>query len=93
MMGWRLLLGGMLIWALHFFALYSIGSIWLSSLAARVLTILMTLLCLGGEAWLVARLSRQTGEPLDGWMRHLSLSITGLASVAILWQAMPALLA
>lgn len=93
MMSWRLLLGGMLIWALHFFALYGIGSIWFSSFAPRVLTILVTLLCLGGEAWLVARLSRRTGDHLDGWMRHLSLAMAGLASVAILWQAMPALLA
>ena len=64
-MGWRLLLGGMLIWALHFFALYGVGSIWLSSFTARLLAALATLLCLGGEARLLMLLYRHRGDYLD----------------------------
>lgn len=92
-MGWRLLLGGMVIWGLHFFALYGIGSIWLSSMTARLLTALTTLLCLAGEAWLLLRLRRRAGDRLDGWMVNLSRAMIALASIAIVWQAMPALLA
>ena len=91
-MNWRLLLGGMAIWALHSFALYGIGSIWHSGMNARLLTGLMTLLCLAGEGWLLTRIWRQSGDHLDAWMRHLSLALIALASLAILWQAFPALL-
>lgn len=92
-MGWRLLLGGMLIWALHFFGLYGIGSIWHSSMTARLPAAVLTVLCLAGEGRLIMRLSRRGGDDLDGWMRKLALAFVVLASVAIIWQGLPALLA
>jgi hypothetical protein len=92
-MGWRLLLVGLLLWALHFFSAYAIASIWHSSLTARVLTMVATVLCLAAAAWFIRRLLNPSGDGIDQWMRKMSLILLFLASIAIIWQSLPAFLA
>jgi len=91
--GWTFLLAGLIIWAVHFFALYAIASIFLTTPLARGLTILVTLMCLSLGGLLFARTLR-TDMPasMDAWMRAIALCGLGLSAIAILWQALPALL-
>jgi hypothetical protein len=92
--GWAFLLSGLIVWTVHFFALYAIASIFLTTPLARALTILVTLLCLGGGGWLLLRTLRSAiPTPTDAWMRTVALLGLGLSGIAIVWQAMPALLA
>lgn len=92
-MSWTLLLGGLLVWALHFFALYAVASIFLTSDTARLLTVAVTLLCLVLNALLFVRVaSVQADVELTRWMRSLALLGVSLSVVAILWQALPAAL-
>ncbi|AQR72834.1 hypothetical protein [Sphingomonas sp. LM7] len=93
MRGWTYLLGGLIVWAVHFFALYFLASVFLTTPLARGLTLLVTVLCLAAAALLLVRIRRSdAATQLDGWMRAVALYGTGLSIVAILWQALPALL-
>lgn len=93
MRSWLLLLGGLLVWAVHFFALYAVGSIFLTTDLARGLTIALTLVCLlvlsliGRRAWL-----NRAGDAESGWIRVLALWGVAIGGIAILWQGLVALL-
>ena len=94
MRGWTFLLAGPIVWTVHFFALYIVASIFLTSIASRVLTGLISLGCLAAIGWLVVWTRR--GQPVDepdAWTHRVALLGIGLSGVAIFWQAMPALLA
>lgn len=90
---WILILGGMIAWTVHFFALYAIGETVGGSPGGRIAVLGVTLVCLASDA-LVAhaafRLPHQTG--FDGWRRFVALAGAGLSALAILWQSLPALL-
>lgn len=88
---WRFLLGGLIIWTVHFFALYIVASVFLTTPLARLLTVLITLACLAGEAVLFAR-ARKSAQTREPWLRTVALSSIGLSAVAITWQGLPALL-
>lgn len=93
MRAWTFLLGGLIIWTVHFFVLYGIGSIFLTSVSARVLTILVSLACLGAAALLWSRVQASGAqEEVAGWMRGVALLGIAIAAVAVVWQALPALL-
>lgn len=69
-MSWALFLGGLLIWALRFFALYAVASIFLTSDIARLLTVAVTLLCLVLNALLLRRIvTVPVDVELTRWMR------------------------
>lgn len=90
---WLLLTGGMIAWAIHFFALYAIGSVFLTTGTARWLTLVATALCLGGDLLLLRMiLRRQPGDETDRWIVRVGAGQAALAAVAILWQGLPALL-
>ena len=55
MRAWALLLGGLIVWTVHFFTLYTIGSIFLTTPLARLLTILVTAACLIADLLLLFR--------------------------------------
>src|SRR3546814_13618413 len=54
---WALMLGGLLIWAAHFFALYGIGEFAGSSAGARATVAGLTILALGGVGIAIGRAS------------------------------------
>ena len=93
MRAWLMLLGGLIVWAVHFFALYAVGSIFLTTDLARALTLLFTLACLLINASLYAASWRATASgPQDRWVRSVGLWGITLGSVAIVWQGLVALL-
>ena len=91
---WALLLGGLIIWTVHFFALYIIASVWLTTPLARGLTLALTIACLGAVGLLLVGMQRrQADTDMDRWVHVVASVGFGIAGVAILWQGLPALLA
>ena len=96
MRAWAFMLGGMIVWAVHFFALYTIASVFLTTPTARFLTILVTLLCLAADGGLLAlalKARRETGDGPAHWAVTLAALMRAISLVAVLWQGLPALLA
>lgn len=91
--GWTFLLAGLIVWAVHFFALYAIASIFLTTMPARLATLGITLLCLGADLTLFRQARRSVfADPTERWMRGVAMSGLAVSAVAIIWQTMPALL-
>ncbi|AMK17339.1 MULTISPECIES: hypothetical protein [Sphingobium] len=90
---WVTLLGGLLVWALHFFALYAVGSIFLTTDLARCLTIVLTVACLGivGLVGLRAWQGRHS-DAASRWVRIVALWGVLIGAIAILWQGFVAVL-
>lgn len=91
------MLGGLIVWTVHFFALYIIASIFLTTPLARLLTLAMTLACLAADGWLLARaLQRLRSDEADEpgrWNVSLAALAAAISLVAVAWQGLPALLA
>lgn len=93
---WMLLLGGFGVWAAHFFLLYGFSSLFPETELARILTIIATVPALGADAVLLwaaaARKLVPDPDELDQWIFDLSAIGAGLSFVAVVWQALPALM-
>ena len=92
---WAFFLGGLLVWAAHFFTLYTISSVFLTTPLARVLVGIATLLAVAANAFLLLLAKRRVAgraDVLDGWVAGLAVLMAALSLVAVLWQAFPALL-
>jgi hypothetical protein len=93
--GWAYLLGGLLIWAVHFFAVYAAASIFLTTMTTRVIALLLTLLCLAGAGWLTWRAWERRGkavDPFGRWTHHLAALSGAAGFIAVAWQGLPAIL-
>jgi hypothetical protein len=97
MRNWLLLLGGPLIWAAHFLAIYLATSasqvaVGATSGATRVAIIALSIgagagaILLAMHAW-----RRPHAEAQDAFWRTVSLAGAVLAIVAIIWQTLPVL--
>ena len=97
MRSWLLYLGGLIIWAAHFFAIYVAASVFPGTRTARWLTISLTILALGALVLLIDRIyRRRRAHPSAGparWLDTLALLGAGLALVAIIYQTLPAFIA
>lgn len=92
---WLLLLGGLLVWAAHFFLLYAIASVFPGTSTARILTLVVTAPALGANAaliWIAANRLFDRQDPLGQWIAAFAATAAGLSFVAVVWQALPALL-
>ncbi|MGI8704526.1 MAG: hypothetical protein ACR2JJ_01790 [Sphingomicrobium sp.] len=93
---WSLLLGGLTIWAAHFFLLYGFASIFPGSRLANILTLIVTVpalaanAVLGWTAWTGALIAN--ADELDKWVLKVASAGAALSFVAILWQALPAVI-
>jgi hypothetical protein len=91
------MLGGLIVWTVHFFSLYIIASIFLTTTPARILALAMTLACLGADGWLLSRaLGKLRGDGADEagrWNVSLAALAAAISLVAVAWQGLPALLA
>lgn len=88
---WFVMLGGLLIWAAHFFALYAAASLFPGTDTAWYLTLLLTVVATGAASWLLWRTRRapqgdHDGDELRRWMRGLASMGCVLALIAILYQ-------
>ena len=96
MKAWVFFLGGLLLWAAHFFAVYIIGSLFPGTELARWLVLAVTLLGVGIAASILLFVMRGRGpehDALDRWLLALSVSAYALAVVGIVYQGLPAVLA
>lgn len=92
MRNWAFMLSGLILWAVHFFALYAVASIFLTTPLARALTLLLTSICIAFGALMFVRTLRSSAPTvLDAWIRAIALGSLGIAGVAIVWQSLPAL--
>jgi hypothetical protein len=88
---WTLLLGGLVVWAAHFFLLYGIASLLPGQSAADWLVLAATVPADG----LVLRLafaSMRTGDALDSWAARAGAAGAAISLAAVVWQAAPAML-
>jgi hypothetical protein len=98
MMGrWLFLLGGPLIWAAHFGAIYATASV--SHVIAgatggdtRSFIVVISMVCVGACAWLItSALRRPPADALGAFWRNVAAAGAVLAIIAITWQTLPAL--
>ena len=92
MRAWATVLGGLAIWAAHFFLLYAIASVLPGRPEARWLVLAVTLPAVAGEALIIRRTMAGARRPdeLDAWIARLGTAGAGLSLVAVVWQAVPA---
>lgn len=93
---WTLLLGGLGVWAAHFFLLYGFASVFPGTQLARLLTVVATVPALAADAALLwvaaARRLVPDADELDRWILDVSAVGSGLSFVAVVWQVLPALM-
>lgn len=89
---WAFLLGGLLVWAAHFFALYVIASLFPGAEAARWLTVAITLPALAAGGAILWLTLRPRSDSFDKWVQGIGAIGAALSLVAVLWQALPAIL-
>lgn len=92
---WLLLLGGPLLWAAHFLAIYIATSasqvaIGATSGVTRIAIIALSIGAAGAALLLAMHASRRPhADPQDAFWRTVSLAGAVLAIVAIVWQTLP----
>lgn len=94
---WAWMLGGLIVWTIHFMGVYAIAS--LADVVARaddpawrMAALAFSALCLSvavGLALWAARRVRRRSEAPTGFGDQLALLGAGVAAVAIVWQALP----
>lgn len=92
---WRHLLGGMLLWTVHFFTVYGIASIFPGTRLAAILVLVATglALVLAGYLLIVTLRHHRTEEDdLKRWSSQGSALLYALAGLAVLYQGLPAVL-
>lgn len=90
---WALLLGGLVVWAAHFFLVYGFASIFPGMALARWLAIGATIAALAADAailWLALAGGRLADE-LERWQARVGAAGAALSFVAVAWQGFPAI--
>ena len=93
---WLIITGGMLVWAVHFLALYVLASIFGSTMVARLGVGSFTILGIAADGALLVACWQQIRNPasnsLGRWTGSLGIMTAELSLVAVAWQGLPALL-
>ncbi|MDQ3143860.1 MAG: hypothetical protein M3Q57_03145 [Pseudomonadota bacterium] len=95
MRNWAFMLGGLIVWAVQFFALYIIASVFMTTTLSRVLTAIITIACLAADGWLLRHALAKRAERADDiarWRATLAALAAALSLIAVAWQGLPALL-
>ena len=90
---WAFLLSGLIVWAAHFFLLYAFASLFSGNDLARWLTLAATLPALAADGAVVWWAVRGPRSVVGAWGRQLAGLGAALSIVAVVWQALPAILA
>ncbi len=94
MRSWTILLGGLLVWAAHFFALYGIGEFAGASAVSRAVVLLLSAFALLANGLLARHLlPLSRADDFACWNRQLALGGIALSALAVVWQTLPALIA
>ncbi|MCL6250475.1 hypothetical protein M3P36_05380 [Altererythrobacter sp. KTW20L] len=91
---WLTFLGGLVLWAAHFVAVYGIASVWPGQALAGWLVLAVTLAALALDLWLARRAlawRARAQDEFDRWLAGLAVMGYALAFVAMLYQAPAAL--
>lgn len=91
---WLLMLGGLLVWAVHFFAVYAAASIFPGAPTANVVALVVTVMALaagGALLWWTVRFGRTTSDAFDQWTWRVGATAAAFSILAVLWQGLPAL--
>jgi hypothetical protein len=94
MRAWAIMLGGLAIWAAHFFVLYGIASALPGRPEARWLVLAATLPAVAGDGLILWKTAGggSRADPLDGWIARLGAAGAAISLIAVVWQCAPALL-
>ncbi|MES2492501.1 MAG: hypothetical protein V4579_04375 [Pseudomonadota bacterium] len=95
---WAYLLGGLVVWTVHFFGLYIFGSVFPQTTLARILSGLLTLAALAADAILLwragtASMAQAGREELGRWTDYLAALSAAISLIAVFWQGLPVLIA
>lgn len=87
------MLGGLTVWAAHFFALYGIASLLPGQPEARWLVLAVTLPAAAADGLLLWKAVGGASQPdsLDRWMSQLGATGAAISLIAVTWQCAPAL--
>jgi len=86
---WLIVLGGLIVWAVHFFGVYALAEI----APDRVLVLVLSAVCLLADAVLLrSGLRLPTPDGFARWRRSSAITGALLSMVAVAWQSLPALL-
>lgn len=91
MRAWAILLGGLLVWAAHFFLLYAIGEFARDAIMARIAIGLLTIACLAAELIILAVCLKRPRDGFGQWQRQVGALGAALGGIAIVWQGLPSL--
>jgi hypothetical protein len=87
---WLILLGGFIVWTVHFFGLYLIAEF----APSATLVIALTILCIIADLWLLRWLRAMAcSEAFAQWRRSVGMAGAVLSLLAVLWQGLPVMLA
>jgi hypothetical protein len=93
---WALLLGGLLVWAAHFFLLYGIASVFPGQALAEILSLVATIPAVAADAallWLaLVRKPERFADEFGRWQLGLAAAGALLSLVAVIWQTLPAVI-
>ncbi|MEJ7777265.1 MAG: hypothetical protein WKF52_07780 [Sphingomicrobium sp.] len=91
---WTFVLGGLLVWAAHFFLLYGFASLFPGERLVRTLSLAATIPALAADAALLwfgaARRRRADCNKLERWLAGLAILGAAISIVAVMWQALAA---
>ena len=98
---WLLLLGGLIVWAIHFLGVYGIASVAdvveeADTPAALWSIAAFTLLCAGGDlaiGTIALRRARASDDGLDRFIHRGGAWCAALSLIAVIWQGLPILVA
>lgn len=99
MLAWPLMLGGLVVWGVHFAGVYGIASVFAlfgsaESLGSRLTTAGFTGVCLLANVALLllaVRLIRRTDDEIRRWRHMIAALGAAFSFVAVFWQGLPAL--
>lgn len=92
MRGWLLIVGGLIVWAAHFVAIYAIASVFPGQAIARWLVLAASAAAIGANTAILWSTSARRNDPLDGWARKTGRAGAALSLLAVVWQTAPAVL-
>ena len=93
MRAWTILLGGLVVWTAHFFALYAIASVLPGQGEARWWVLAATFPALAANGLILWKtIGPGNNDPLDRWIARVGAGGAALSLLAVIWQALPALM-